>query len=868
MSATLDSQIHYDYDVFVSYNRNQAIWARGLVGDLIGEGFKVWFDKYSIIVGNEWQNEIDQSIPKSKNIIFILSPEFLKSKWTRYEMDMAIREKESGREIGIFPLKYSECEIPSELSRWHFLDFSNTHSDPLFYKFCLTQLITSLDSSRKQPVTYEKFKEHKDLSKSELSPIGELPGSVVPFLNNPNFVGRETELKIIYEKLNPDSNLKTSDALALTGPGGIGKTQIAVEYAYRYGRYYKGGVFWLDMSNPDNIANQVSEFAIKNIENQSKQEQSLYKDISQDDLISKVKSIWDESPNPRLLIFDNVDQLSVINSWRPKPNNTKVLITTRIDSQNHKWVDMGISTIPMNILPREQSIKLLIRGREKRSSDSSERKNEDAICDLLGDHPLAIHLAGTYLSAYKNEISLDEYLDELKNESIFANETLTNNEIEFDSPTKHIQNILATFETSYNKLNQENQTDVLADKLFHLAYYFAPITISRELFVRALKMDNDNSKDRIKVANSLRRLCELGLLQTSENGRIIIHRLLREFARYKKTAEQNDEEIKQNVFEAIGNFAEGMNKSDNPSELKDQAEHIRYALQDLEEKLLKDDPEKKWSNLTSWLHNELGYHLRMFGDLKGAKEHYFRALELNRNRDDQILVLRYSNLAAVLSLLGELEDAKKNFQFAIETAKKYYEENSPQMAILNSNLGSVMFDLGDMDEAERLFTNALNIEKSMNGEICEGVARELSKLGMIQKAHGNLKNAKDYLEKAIDIHESVFAQNSKKDDIKAQIKVATPLHNLGLVMMEMKDFNSAKACFIRSLKIKFAYYGEELPNIANTKHYLGLTLKALGDIDGAKENLESSLKILEKYFGTEHEKVKNARMDLENLTNF
>ena len=72
----------------------------------------------------------------------------------------------------------------------------------------------------------------------------------VPFLRNPSFVGREDDLAKLHALLQKGGPVGVRPA-ALTGMGGIGKTQLAVEYAYRYAEAYPGGVYWLNAAGDD-----------------------------------------------------------------------------------------------------------------------------------------------------------------------------------------------------------------------------------------------------------------------------------------------------------------------------------------------------------------------------------------------------------------------------------------------------------------------------------------------------------------------------------------------------------------------------------------------------------------------------------------
>src|SRR5262249_21353367 len=80
------------------------------------------------------------------------------------------------------------------------------------------------------------------------------PGSLIPLAPNPSFVGRENELRNLVQllKVGAVATVTASgNVAAATGLGGLGKTQLAAEFAHRYGRFFEGGVFWLSFANAE-----------------------------------------------------------------------------------------------------------------------------------------------------------------------------------------------------------------------------------------------------------------------------------------------------------------------------------------------------------------------------------------------------------------------------------------------------------------------------------------------------------------------------------------------------------------------------------------------------------------------------------------
>ena len=87
----------------------------------------------------------------------------------------------------------------------------------------------------------------------DVPPPGRLPlGSRIPYGPNPYFVGRQAQLKQLATWMQQADPVAINQAIAATGMGGIGNSQLAIAFAYRYGAYFPGGVFWLSLADPAN----------------------------------------------------------------------------------------------------------------------------------------------------------------------------------------------------------------------------------------------------------------------------------------------------------------------------------------------------------------------------------------------------------------------------------------------------------------------------------------------------------------------------------------------------------------------------------------------------------------------------------------
>lgn len=285
----------------------------------------------------------------------------------------------------------------------------------------------------------------------------------VPYDQNPIFTGREHVLQQLH------ASLITSEAAALTqtisGLGGVGKTQIAVEYCYRHRGEYKA-VLWATADSREELLSDLISIAklLKLPESRAKDQQPI---------LNALRKWMREQPH-WLLVLDNVASIEMIKDIIPPARRGHILVTTRTQATGTypkiNVQDMEVEEGALLVLRRAN-----ILDHDVDLSDAAEKDREIAeqISRELGGLPLALDQAGAYIQ--ETECSLSAYLDRYK---IRRAELLG---YRGASDSDHPHSVATTFSLSFERIARANAT---AADLLRACAFLHPDAIPEEFFTR------------------------------------------------------------------------------------------------------------------------------------------------------------------------------------------------------------------------------------------------------------------------------------------------------------------------------------------------------------------------------------------------
>jgi len=344
---------------FVSYTGADTAWAEWIAWQLEAVGYQATLQAWDSRPGNDFVVWMDRAIRDAERIVVVLTPAYQEAtSFTVPEWSAAIGRDPTG-ELGVLvPIRVADFTPEGLLRTRGWIDLVG--KDRVAAK---ATLLAGVVQGRMKPKEEPVFP-------GERPPEPAFPGPTEPgraILNLPprnlNFTGRDDLLRQLAEQLTVGTATAVVQAQAVHGLGGVGKTQLAIEYAHRHQADYDL-IWWITADQPLAIPGQLVALA-RRLGLADAPEQA-----------ETIRSLWDElrRRDRWLLIFDNAEQLADLRPLWPPGGSGHVLVTSR----NPVWRGLA-EPLAVDVLAREQAVTFLARRTGSQDSGSL-----DALAEVLG----------------------------------------------------------------------------------------------------------------------------------------------------------------------------------------------------------------------------------------------------------------------------------------------------------------------------------------------------------------------------------------------------------------------------------------------------------------------------------------------------
>ncbi|MEH2027735.1 tetratricopeptide repeat protein, partial [Nostoc sp.] len=623
----------------------------------------------------------------------------------------------------------------------------------------------------------------------------------VPF---EKFVGREAELEKLHQQLQTSRQV---EIVAVAGMGGVGKTELATQYAKQHLQNYQGGVCWLSAQGID-VGIQILRFA-----------ELKFKLIAPDDweLADRLKYCWQNwQQGEVLLVFDDVtDYKKQVQPYLPPESpRFKVLLTTREE------FDRTLAQLPLGVLKPLAAMKLLksLVDRERLKSEPWVARE---ICKSLGYLPLALELVGRYLDTMP-DLSLETLLKRLQKKRLEHEAIAKANPL-----MRYEYGVAEAFALSWEQLDENAQSLACWLSLYALA----DIPFS----VEWIKDDDEQELWDKAIAE----LGKLHLVQWQSKGIYRLHPLIRQFFQMKLDESSEADEVKTAFAAQMVEVAKQIPQQPNREDILNLTpfiSHIAEIATHLSQYLSDED--------LTWPFTGLGWFYKGQGLYQQAEPWYKLCVEAAENRlglEHPYVATSLNNLALLYESTGRYSEAEPLHLQALELRKRLLGDNHPDVANSLNNLALLDESTGRYSEAEPLHLQALELRKRLLGDNHPDVANSLNNLAGLYESTGRYSEAEPLHLQALALRKRLLGDNHPD--------VAASLNNLAGLYESTGRYSEAEPLYQQALALRKRLLGDNHPHVATSLNNLAGLYESTGRYSEAEPLYQQALALRKRLLG-------------------
>jgi tetratricopeptide (TPR) repeat protein/CO dehydrogenase nickel-insertion accessory protein CooC1 len=794
--------------VYVSYAPEDRIWADWIEAVLTRANFHVIPRSTVTSLAMTESPRADHEIQGTSRTIAVLSSAYLHSPEAKAIWKTLSAADATGTSRQLVPVRVSEIRITDPYSAYPVVDLARMDADQ-----ATARLLWALDRPAQPGGAMAARAEDP-----------RFPGTVPPIWNvparNADFSGRGAILEKLRDKL-AGGGVAVVVAQALYGLGGVGKTQVALEYAHRFMSDYDL-VWWVPSERAEEISLALAQLAQKMSLNVS--------DNVAEAAEAALEELRRDTTPHWLLIFDNADDPKQLEPYLPTGVG-HVLITSR----NQAWTHSA-EPLEVDVFSREESVAHLLRHIPQLDLEDARQ-----VADALGHLPLAIEQASAWLE--ETGMSARAYVDELATQSAKI--------LGLNQPPGYQMPVVATWNLSFERLKERSPAAV---RLLQLCAFLSPGPISMDLLYsdemnESLLPFDATLTEKLMLGRVIRDISRFALVKVDQGSNSLqIHRLVQAVIR-SQMSDEEQVEARHEVHKILVGARPRQGEPDDPSNWSaydiiwphldpSQAEECNDART---RQLLID-----WVRY-QWKRGEFEACLSLAKRLENGWTSQLGA------DDQQTLYLQF-NMANVLRSEGRFSEAREMDEYVVERQREVLGPHHPYTLMTAGGLGADLCALGDFEEALDYYRDAYESFKDQFGEDNPRTLAAAHNLACSMRLVGNYHEARTLDEETLDRQRRVLGT----DHPNTLLSAASLAHDMRTVGRFRDSVDLLRTTWERYC----AVLNEEMPETLRAAASLAVSLRKAGEQTEAMTLQQDTYERYKRRYGSESPDTQSCALNL------
>jgi len=795
------------HDVVVSYATVDRVWADWISAELTHAGLAVRLQALDAAIGPAVLADLKRGLAGASQVLILLSQGYAAAPYAADLWKAATGGDLAGRPKSMVPVRIDSARIAAPFIERTPVDLTGASADRARAALRHALDLVTTAPSEGQNLDGPRF-----------------PGTPPPVWNVPPrgtaFVGRGKALEELRDRLS--GAVTALMPQAVYGLGGVGKTQLAIEYAHRFAGDYDL-VWWIDAEDAGRVRSALAELAEELGLSAATGVQRAAEDA--------LKALRQGRPHSRwLIILDNADNPDVIRELLPHGTG-HVLITSR----NQLWTK-HVPATELGVFDRGESTRLL-RDRIPGLSEAE----ADQVAERLGDLPLAIEQAAAWLTL--TAMPVDRYLRLLETSDVLR--ILSENK-----PPSYPRSAVATWLLSLQRLRDQSPA---AAGLLEICSFLAPEEIPVSLFTgdrfaRLVTRYDPTLSDPVLQSLVIREIGQYALARVdARNNSIKIHRLVQETIQGQIDPGVCDE-VRQNAQELL--IAANPGDPDKPANWPQYARlfpHLRPA-----------GMVDATSPAARQLIVDVVRSLHQRGDSASSRQLAEEALG-NWRRDscpeDDVTMLRLRfNLANAQRALADFDVARTANEDVHNRLTRLLGKSHPYTLMTARSLGADLRALGRYAEAEQM-------DKQTVQGFAATFGTEHPQTLVAEHNHAvSLRLVGDF-RSAADLDRRIYQSRLDRFGERDPSTLVSASH-YGRDLRDIGDLRGSAELLARTLTMQRQAIGVDHPQTLRTAQTLSSTLRQLGRFTEAYDLIGDTISRYRRGHGSLHPETLSCEMTL------